>query len=365
MRHHTQATPIVIVGGGLAGLAAATFLARAGLHVRLYDKTGALGGRARTETQHGFHFNLGPHALYGAGRAVQVPKELGVAFSGGMPSQAGGYVIDCGVPHTLPAGVVSLLTSDLFGLAAKLEMARWLANVGTMDTQALQHVTVRQWLERDVRQPDARRLIAMFLRVATYANDVERQSAGAVAVSAGRQCVVCRRRLADARQRFTRRGDTGWCGDHHGRQGDDDRARWAGARRAPGGWYALRRAGSHCGGESCRCQRARRGWRAYAARRLGTGGHSGAGSLFGGCLTALATAPGACRFWHGLSTLLLRAFRRGAARSCRRCPDTHGKVSWCDSSRGCEVGRASWKGCSIACSLAGATSWWRATSCRR
>lgn len=71
----TQATDIAVIGGGLAGLAAATFLARAGRTVTLFEKAREVGGRAVTHTQGDFRFNLGPHALYRAGRGVQVLRE--------------------------------------------------------------------------------------------------------------------------------------------------------------------------------------------------------------------------------------------------------------------------------------------------
>jgi phytoene dehydrogenase-like protein len=108
-----------------------------------------------------------------------VLRELGVQFSGGKPLTSGGYAIDRGVKQTLPSGFFSMLTTGLIGLQAKLEAARWLAIIGKLDSQAVQHLPLRAWLERNVRHPDVRRLLAAFFRVSTYANDSERQSAGA------------------------------------------------------------------------------------------------------------------------------------------------------------------------------------------
>ena len=50
----------VIIGGGLAGLTASIFLARAGLSVLLLERSKKLGGRARTEFMEGNYLNLGP-----------------------------------------------------------------------------------------------------------------------------------------------------------------------------------------------------------------------------------------------------------------------------------------------------------------
>ena len=47
-------TDVVVVGAGLAGLACARTLERAGLEVTVLERSGAVGGRVQTETVDGF-----------------------------------------------------------------------------------------------------------------------------------------------------------------------------------------------------------------------------------------------------------------------------------------------------------------------
>jgi len=174
-----QPETIVVIGGGLAGLAGATYLARAGHRVRLYERAAAVGGRALTQTEAGFAFNIGPHALYRGGPAMEVLRELGVTFHGASPNASGGYVLRGGSKHALPGGFVSLLTTGLLSLSAKLETARLLSNLAKIETTPLQGTSVRQWVERAVRHSDLRQLIEALIRLSTYANAAEQQSAGA------------------------------------------------------------------------------------------------------------------------------------------------------------------------------------------
>jgi phytoene dehydrogenase-like protein len=170
-------TDAVIVGGGLAGLAASVYLARGGASVALFEKSSVPGGRARTRARDGYLFNLGPHALYRAGEAFAVLKELGVRIAGNPPR--GGYALRRRRRHTLPLGPFSLLTTGLFGFSARLETGRLLARLPALDVCAASGMTVAEWMARELLHPDTRELVGAFLRIATYAADAERASAGA------------------------------------------------------------------------------------------------------------------------------------------------------------------------------------------
>jgi phytoene dehydrogenase-like protein len=174
----TATTDIAVVGGGLAGLAAATYLGRAGRSVTLFEKSRTFGGRAATHLKSEFRFNVGPHALYRGGPGIKILQDLGVKFSGGVPGASGGYAVDNGAKHTLPGGFLSLVTTGLLSLPGKLETARLLGAFPKIDAGALQHMTVGQWLDTKIRQPDVRRLVQALVRVSTYANAPQRQSAG-------------------------------------------------------------------------------------------------------------------------------------------------------------------------------------------
>src|SRR5687768_8702782 len=124
MHSYERRGEVVIIGGGVAGLAAATLIARSSRKVRLFEQSHSLGGRAQTKQKDGFYLNIGPHARDRGGRGIEVLRELGIEPRGRGPSVSGAFAVKAGVKHTFPAGTVSLLTTSLFGLSAKLEAAR-------------------------------------------------------------------------------------------------------------------------------------------------------------------------------------------------------------------------------------------------
>ncbi|HEX5735764.1 MAG TPA: FAD-dependent oxidoreductase [Blastocatellia bacterium] len=179
MQSNEQNPDVIIIGGGLAGLAAATMLARSGRSVRLFEQSATLGGRARTKEQGGFYLNLGPHALYRSGQANKILRELGVEPGGRVPSVSGAYAVRRGVKHTFPAGLVSMLTTSLFGLSAKLEAARMLASLPKIETSQLMGVSVQEWLDSQISDQVVKEFLMAVFRVSTYTNAPDLMSAGA------------------------------------------------------------------------------------------------------------------------------------------------------------------------------------------
>ena len=169
---------VLVIGGGLAGLATATLLARGGLTVTLLEKSSGLGGRARTRTRDGFAWNLGPHALYGAGAAVSVLAELGVPWSGGRPPGTGRAVYG-DTAWELPASPLTMLQTRLFGWRHRWQAMRSFARLGGIDPTTLDDVPFAAWLEAQRLDGVARDAFEAFGRLTTYANDT-RMSAGLV-----------------------------------------------------------------------------------------------------------------------------------------------------------------------------------------
>ena len=168
---------VIVVGGGLAGLAAATYLARDGQAVTLYEKADYTGGRATTHQEGEFYFNQGPHALYLGGPASQVLDELGVAYKGHKPVLNRALAIDQGRLFGLPLGARTMLTTKLLDLGGKGELIRFLARLSKINADELENISVADWLARDFRQASVRRVLPAFCRLTTYVNAPELLSA--------------------------------------------------------------------------------------------------------------------------------------------------------------------------------------------
>ena len=162
---HSQPHTIVI-GGGLAGLAAATYLARGGSRVTVLEKSNSLGGRASTDIVDGFAMNRGAHAFYTGGPASSVLKELGVTYSFGVPKDVF-LRTEAGVVR-LPANAFSLLRSSVLDAADKAEFMAVFVRLGMLKAERLARLSTADWIIQTAKRPMVRRLLQSVARVTTY-----------------------------------------------------------------------------------------------------------------------------------------------------------------------------------------------------
>jgi phytoene dehydrogenase-like protein len=168
---------IAVIGGGLAGLVAARYAARAGRRVVLLEQSGRLGGRGHSISQGEATLNLGPHALYQGGPAEAVLRELGVSFRGKSPG-VGTFAEENGQLHPLPADALSLLSSRLLSIREKWSLLRALAAAMRGDLSSWIGRPLSEWLDENTRPGTVRALLATLFRLSTYCEE-PRQCAGA------------------------------------------------------------------------------------------------------------------------------------------------------------------------------------------
>jgi phytoene dehydrogenase-like protein len=169
---------VVIVGGGLAGLAAAAIAARADRSVVLFEKAARLGGRATTDNRDGYLFNRGAHALYPAGPGSDVLTELGITFEAGSPKHI--RVLLDGQLYPLPSSPTSLLQTSMLSALDKVELARIFAKLPGLDPRTLATVSVERWLAGLTSRPLVHRFLAALARTCLYSSALDLASADVV-----------------------------------------------------------------------------------------------------------------------------------------------------------------------------------------
>lgn len=163
-----MARNVVIVGGGLAGLAASIYLARAGRTVTLFEKRRALGGRAVTTLRQGYRFNLGAHAFYRAGAGAAVYRDLGIPVRGSLANPSALALLG-GQEYRLPTGVFSLLSTGLLSFKGKAQLARVLFHVRRFGGTHAGDSSMREWIDGHLSDERARSVFEALVRLMTYA----------------------------------------------------------------------------------------------------------------------------------------------------------------------------------------------------
>jgi phytoene dehydrogenase-like protein len=168
-------TDVVVVGGGMAGLTAACYLARAQMEVTVIEKASYLGGRAATQEFDGFRFNRGGHALYSGGAASRILEELGVSYDYGIPKRT--FVMQGGKLSPFTADPLGFLRTNVLNVGDKLALLRLFVTLGAAKPRALANTSVQGWLDHNIRRPQLRRLMTALARTFVYSTALDLVSA--------------------------------------------------------------------------------------------------------------------------------------------------------------------------------------------
>ncbi|GIP51038.1 phytoene desaturase family protein [Paenibacillus vini] len=162
---------VAVIGGGLTGLTAAVYLARSGKSVLLLEKDSLLGGLAQTERMNGALFNLGPHAMYEGGAALQILRELNCLPDGGYASKGSMIGIWQGKMVSVPQDLT---------LEENAEWGKLMGGLSLIDTHSIRSTSIQDWVDRHVRHERVRFFFYAMCRQWSYCNNMSELSAGYV-----------------------------------------------------------------------------------------------------------------------------------------------------------------------------------------
>ena len=126
-----RSAPVVVVGAGLAGLACAQRLSRAGIDVVVCEASDAVGGRVRTDLIDGFRCDRGFQLINPSypvlGQVLDLAELDLRAFDAGVVVALGEDRWTLADPRRHPTTLAETLRAPLGSLADKLMFARWAA----------------------------------------------------------------------------------------------------------------------------------------------------------------------------------------------------------------------------------------------
>ena len=142
---------VVVVGAGLAGLAAAVRLQEAGVEAVVVEAAEAVGGRVRTDVVEGFRLDRGFQLLNPAYPEAERLLDLGALdlqpFDAGLSVSRDGRRYVLGDPLRMPSALPVDLTAPVGSVRAKCAFGTWVAGLGLGSADTIRERPDRSLLE--------------------------------------------------------------------------------------------------------------------------------------------------------------------------------------------------------------------------
>lgn len=121
----SKPAPLVVVGAGLAGLAAAHTLRQAGEDVVVLERSSEPGGRVRSHRSGAWLWEEGPHLYSGVSREfLDLADSLGVVRAGASPGAERRFLVHDQRVISVPGSTGEMLSSPLLSVAGRLRLLR-------------------------------------------------------------------------------------------------------------------------------------------------------------------------------------------------------------------------------------------------
>jgi oxygen-dependent protoporphyrinogen oxidase len=164
---------VVVIGGGISGLACAYRLWQLGVPVTLLEAQERAGGLIGTVEQEGFLFETGPQSFQGTDSVLDLVRELGLEVDlcqadPGAPR----YVVRRGRLQELPMSPQGVLRSSLLGMGSRWKLATEALRKTKPPTE---EESVAQFVRRKFGHEILEYLVAPFVS-GVYAGDPEKLS---------------------------------------------------------------------------------------------------------------------------------------------------------------------------------------------